>query len=765
MVTLYKIRSYILFLFVFTCLVLGNVSLSFAANSVGEIQVRGVERIEPQTVMTYLDISIGDEMSQENLDKALKSLFATGLFADVVLRPQGSTLLVDLVENPVINEIAFEGNDAIKDDELASEIELRSRKVFTRTRVQSDVNRLYQIYQRKGRFSVRIEPKAIKLPQNRVNLVFEISEGEITKIETIRFVGNRHFDDDKLRSEISTKETRWYRFITADDRYDPDRVSFDQELLRRFYLSQGYADFRLVSSAAELSQDRSYFFLTFTVDEGERYKIGQVKIKSDLRNFDENVLKQDISIRPGDWYDITEVNSSIDRMTDRLGDMQFAFVKIKPDIKRQNTDTEKIVDVVFWINETPRVYVERIDISGNVRTLDKVVRREFELSEGDPFNKTKLARSENNIRDLNYFENVTLEARRGSAPDKTVIDVEVTEQSTGELSIGTGFSTADGPLADLRIRERNFLGKGQDLLFSTTIAGERTEFNVSFTEPYFLNRDFSAGVDAFHVVRDFQDESSFDQERTGGSFHLGYPLSEKWRQSLRYRIEQNRITDVDSDASLFIREQEGDRTTSAISQRLTYDDRDSSLFPTNGLFSWFDTELAGLGGDAEYISGRLGASYYYPVADQWVLNVLGEVAAIEGLFDNEIVINERFFLGGSTLRGFEQAGVGPRDRDTDDAIGGNVYYRGSVEMSFPIGLDEDLGVKGHAFTDFGSLIGVDDGATTANLLDESSVRAAAGVGLSWRSPLGPIRLDFAVPYAKEDFDQDEVFRFNFGTRF
>ncbi len=742
--------------------VLGFAAPASAQESLREIRVNGTERVEPATVMTYLDMRLGDPLTQESLNSGLKNLFATGLFADVKLREERGVLFVDVVENPVINQIAFEGNDEIEDNELLAEISLRPRQVFTRTKVQNDVARIYEVYRRSGRFAASVEPKAIKLDQNRVNLVFEIDENDVTTIKGIRFVGNDSYGDDALAAVIATKEERWYNFLTSDDRYDPDRLKYDEELLRKFYLSEGYADMRVVSSQAELSQDQDDFYLTFTIDEGPRYKIGQIAIESDLRGFDGNVLRDVVSILPGQWYDADSTQYTIDRMTDKLGDLQYAFVDIKPDLKR-NRDA-KTVDVTFRIGESPRVFVERIDIHGNVRTTDKVIRREFLLSEGDPFNKSKLARSEQRLRDLNFFETVMIKTMPGSAPDKTVIDVQVTEMSTGEVSIGAGFSTADGPLADLRIRERNFLGKGQDLLFATTLAGERTQFEGSFTEPYFLDRDLSAGVDAFHIQRDLQDESSFDQKRTGGSLRLGYPLSEKWRQTLRYTFEQNEITNVKANASRYVRDQEGERITSAISQRLTYDDRDSTLFPTEGLYSWLDLEGAGLGGDAKYVSGKLGSSYYYPIYEKSViLNVLGEAGAIQGIADEDVQINERFYLGGNNLRGFERSGIGPRDITTDDALGGNFFYRGSAELSFPIGFPEDMGIAGHAFTDFGSLWDLDD--TGVGIVDESSIRASAGLGVSWRSPMGPVRVDVAVPYAKEKYDQKEVFRFSFGTRF
>lgn len=756
-------------LFCFVMLALGMIFVQATlkqahAALVQNFEVKGAERIEVSTILSYIDMQAGDQITQDNLDRTLKTLFSTGLFADVKVSQDNNTVVISVVENPIINLIVFEGNDQLDDDELRSEIQMRPRQVFTRTKVQGGVSRLYQIYRRNGRFSANIEPKIVRLDQNRVNLVFEIAEGPITKIQSIRFVGNKVYNDSKLRSEISTKETEWYRFITADDRYDPDRLSYDQELLRRFYLSEGYADFEIVSATAELSNDRDHFFVTFTIKEGDRYKFGETTIDSRLRDFDPEVLKEHISYTQDDWYNANRVQETVDKMTDKLGDLQYAFVNIRPDVDRDRENN--IINVKFRINETPRVFVERININGNIRTLDKVVRREMLLVEGDPYNKSRLSRSEQNIRNLDFFETVELKTRRGSTPDKIIIDVNVSEKSTGELSVGAGFSTSDGLLTDLRVREKNLLGKGQDLLFSATLAGERTEFDISFTEPFFLNRDVSAGFDLFHVTRDLQDESSFDQRRTGGALRVGYPLSERWRQTIRFRGERNEITDVSSDASRFIRDQEGERDTLALSQRITYDNRDSVVFPTDGWLYWFDTEVTGFGGDSKYVSGRTGTSFYYPVYDQVVLNILGEVGAIEGYGDENVAINERFYMGGGNLRGFAQAGVGPRDTFTDDALGGNRFYRGTAELSFPIyGIPDELGILGHTFGDAGSLFEVDVDTSDPNVEDTESLRASVGVGLSWRSPFGPIRFDLAKAVAAEDYDDEESFRFNFGTRF
>jgi outer membrane protein insertion porin family len=751
--------------FVLSVMLMASFVLSIPAayaQKVASISVVGAERIEEMTVLTYMDVERGSVMSEDGMDQALKNLFATGLFADVSMRMTGSTLVVKVVENPIISRIAFEGNDDLKEEDLLSEIQLKPRHVFSRTRVQADVKRLYQLYRRNGRFTANIDPKVVRLDQNRVDLVFEIDEGPVTKVSSIRFIGNKKYEDDQLRSVISTKESTWYRFLTSADRYDPDRIAYDEELIRRFYLSEGYVDFRIVDSSIELMQEKQKFFVTMTVNEGNRYKIGNVEIDTIMENLDVDALLESVTIESGEWYNADTVQKHVDILTDRLGDMQYAFVSVQPDIRRDPTN--KIVDIVFSVKETPLVFVERVDIHGNVRTLDKVIRREIELLEGDPFNRSKVAKAERNIRDLGYFEKVELDIKPGSAPDKSVIDVRVTEKSTGELSVGAGFSSSEGPLADFRIRERNLLGKGQDLTLAAVIAGEKTEFDASFTEPFFMNRDMSFGIDAFHITRDLQDESSYDQLRTGGALRFGYPLSDKWRQSLRYRLEKNEIRDVKDTASFYIREQAGNRVTSAFSQRLGYDNRNSTMFTTRGWHAWLDTEIAGAGGDAKYVSGKIGGSWYYPVADKIVLNVIGETGVIEGYGDTDVQINERYFLGGETLRGFERSGLGPRDVSTDDALGGNYFYRSSAELSFPIGLPEELGIKGHAFNDIGSLWDIDS-SSSANVADQNSLRASAGVGVSWRSPFGPIRVDLAKPYLKEDYDVEEVFRFNFGTRF
>ncbi|MDE1151234.1 MAG: outer membrane protein assembly factor BamA [Micavibrio sp.] len=731
------------------------------AEQIRQIRVEGTQRIETSTVLSYVELQPGDQFDSEKIDHAIKTLFGTGLFADVSLYQEGQDLVVVVIENPIINQIAFEGNKKVKDADLLAEVQLKPRNVLTRTKVQADVERLQEIYRIGGRFSADIQPKIIKLDQNRVNLVFEINEGPQTLISRISFIGNKHYDDDTLQKVVRSKEDRWWRFWTSDDKYDPDRLAYDRELLRKFYLEHGYADFRVDNAVAELSPDRKNFLVTYTLDEGVRYKVGNIHLQSSIPGVNADSYKKFLTMSPGDWYKASEIDVTINKITEALAADQQAFVDVRPTAERSHE--KRTIDITFSISEGQKVFVENININGNNRTLDEVIRREMTMSEGDPFNAARLKKSEQRLKDLSFFETVQAKPVPGSAPDKTNIDVSVQEKSTGELSLGAGFSTSDGPLGDFSIKEKNFLGKGQELGLATTIAAKRTEYDLSFTEPYFLKRDLSAGVDLFHVTRDNQDESSYDSKRTGGALRLGYPLAEHWRQNLTYYFAENTISNVPSDASIYIKEQIGTRSTSAVSQRITYDATDSKQDPTEGLVSRFDTEVAGLGGDAQYVKLRLGGTYYYPIYDKWVASILGEAGVIQGWGGETVRINERFYIGGNTLRGFADGGIGPRDVATQDALGGNKFWRGSAEVEFPSGLPEDFGVRFHTFSDFGSLFDVD--TSSVGVADQSSIRMSAGAGVSWKSPMGPVRADLAVPVMKEKYDDTQIFQFSFGTRF
>jgi len=735
---------------------------AFAQDSevVREIVVQGTHRIEQNTVKSYLLLQAGDRFDRRRMDQSVKSLFATGLFADVTVSRQGGAMIVKVVENPVINRIAFEGNKRVEDSELRPEITLRPRVVFTRAKVQKDVKRILDVYRVSGRFAATVEPKVIQLPQNRADLVFEIDEGPLTSVERISFIGNVAESDSDLRSIVRTKESVWYRFLSADDTYDPDRLTFDRELLRRHYLSEGYADFRVESAVAELTPSKNAFFITFTVNEGPRYKFGSVDIAAGLRGLDAKNLRPLIDFSQGDWYDNSLVEEAIDLIVDAVGTKGYAFVEVRPRIDRNRK--ERVVNLTFDIREGPRVFVERIDISGNVRTIDKVIRREFQLIEGDAFNAAKLRRSRKRVQDLNFFEKVKIERQQGSAPDKAVIKVDVEEKSTGSLSVGVGYSTDSGPLVDLGISERNLLGRGQRIGLKASIAGEKSQGSISFTEPYFLDREIVAGVDAFFTKQDFQDTSSYNWEQIGFGFRAGYPLTDDLSQDWRYRFEHSEIADVASNASSLIKSQEGSRYVSLVGHVLSYDLRDSRVNPTEGYIVRLSNDVAGLGGTIRYFRNQMKAAQYFSPFDDVVLSWEGRAGHILGL-GQDIEIADRFFLGGDSLRGFKTAGAGPRDKVTKDSLGGEWIYNGSLQANFPLGFPEELRVSGRLFTDFGSVGEVNP--RSDNVFDSASIRVSAGAGLGWVSPFGPINIDFGFPLIKESLDETELMRINFGTRF
>jgi outer membrane protein insertion porin family len=732
-----------------------------SGGTIAEIRIEGMQRVEPETVRSYMKVQPGDPFDSDRVDESLKSLFATGLFADVTLRREGNALIVRVVENPIINRIALEGNHKLSDETLTQEVQLKPRTVYTRTKVQSDVKRILDLYRRNSRFAATVEPKLIPLEQNRVDLVFEIDEGDTTGIRSINFVGNRQFTATRLREVIQTKESRWYRIFSSDDNYDPDRLTYDRDLLRKFYLSEGYADFRVVSAVAELTPQRDGFFVTFTVEEGERYRFGKIDLTNAIKDVPTEDLRPLMTVQEGDWYNADQVDKTINALTDALGNRGYAFIEIQPRVKR-NAES-KTIDVTFDVKEGPRVFVERIDITGNVRTLDKVIRREFRLVEGDAFNTSKLRRSEQRIKNLGFFKKTDVTTNPGSAPDKTVIGVNVEEQSTGEFSVGVGFSTTDGILGDINIRERNFLGRGQDLRIGTTIAQLTKQVDLSFTEPYFLERNLAAGFDIFAIDQDNQLFAQFNQVTYGGSLRMGYQINEPLRQTLKYTIRQDTIKDVQATASNLIQLQAGTRITSSVGQVLLYDRRDNRLDPTSGYFGQLSTDFAGIATGVQYYRAVVNAGYYFPLAPEYVLSFTTESGYVHAWGGDVVRIEDRFFIGGDNLRGFQVGGVGPHDSVTTDSLGGNIYYTGSVSLSFPLGLPQEFGLAGRVFSDFGTLFGIDQNGP--NVFQSHLLRVSGGVGVSWKSPLGPIRLDIAEPIRKAPFDRRQLFFVNFGTRF
>ncbi|MFQ5564986.1 MAG: outer membrane protein assembly factor BamA [Paracoccaceae bacterium] len=728
------------------------------------VSIRGNQRIEVETILAYMQLPSDRGITAEDLNIAVRRLFDTGLFRDVQLIPSEGQVIVQVAENPSISVIAFEGNDILEDEELEQIIRLRPRLPFTRSGAEADAQAIIEVYRRTGRYGAQVEPVIIERSDNRVDLVFEINEGQVTGVTSIDFVGNERYSDRKLRGVIDTSESGFFDFLVSTDVYDPDRLELDKELLRQFYLARGYADFTVLSATAELSPDREGFFITFTVDEGEKYSFGPMDVVVTARGLDQEEFAALLPEKlEGDTYDASKVEEIINDLSDLAGQRGFAFVQVRP-LADKNTE-DRIISITFELVEGSRIFVERIDIEGNTQTLDRVIRREVSLIEGDAFDARKIRLSRANIRGLRYFRSVEIETEPGSADDRAVLKIKVQEQSTGSLSLGIGFSTSSGPIGNVALTERNFLGRGQVVNIQVTATGDTQIYDFTFTEPRFLDRELLVGSRFFFVQDDRSDTSSFSVNSAGLGPQVGFPLSEDLDTVLRYELRVEDI-DVNSSASPAIQGDAGSQITSSVGYLLTFDQRNDPLEPTGGYLTSLDQQIAGLGGSSRYVKSRaIFKTWYGLLGDKVVASLELEGGALFS-FGEDTRITERFFLGGDSFRGFADEGLGPRDLTTDDALGGNYYGVARLELSFPIGLPEELGVFGGAFVDAGTLFGLDEtsfGGVSIN--DTADFRAAAGALVFLDTPLGPLQLSFGFPILKESFDETEVFRLSLGTRF
>ena len=733
------------------------------------IRVEGTQRVEDETVLAYMLVREGLKDAADLVDQSVKTLFSSGLFADVTIRRQDKGLVVTVVENPIVNRVSFEGNSAITDENLGKEGVLSARQIYTRAKVQDDVERQIELYRRSGRFAVRIEPKVIQLPQNRVDLVFEISEGPTTGISAINFLGNRVFSDDDLRGVILTRESRWWRIFSASDNYDPDRVAYDGELLRQYYQSKGYADFNVVSTNAELTRDGESFFVNFVIEEGQEYSFGEARISTSLDTLDIVELEEQITHQAGERYDQRALDKTVDALTKLVGQSGFAFANIRPR-PRANRE-EATIDIEYTIAEGPRVYVERVNINGNSRTKDDVIRREMRLAEGDAFNKVLLSRSERSVRGLNFFSDVQVTESPGTEEDQTIIDVDVREMPTGELSFGVGYSSAEDFTTQLSVSERNFLGRGQNLRFNVGLSNQVQRYTIGFTEPYFLGRDVSAGFSIFDRQTDYDYQRGLKLDESGIGFSLGFPLSEDGRLSLFANFVNDDLNDTLNAGT------SGDRSYDLDKQEFGYfyaiDRRDDFIKPSDGWNMSFGQDIAGPGGDVSYLRTRATANFFEELAEGWIFHLRGTLGIIHDFKGGAINYNDRFFRGGRDFRGFERGGVGPRevsnsatDPSQGVALGANRYMIGTAQVSLPIGLSKESGVRANLFVDFG-VLGETDAQPSAGrrVEDEMAFRATTGLSFAWRSPFGPVRFDFAEPLVKEEYDQTRFFRFTIGTSF
>ncbi|WP_340109168.1 outer membrane protein assembly factor BamA [Pikeienuella sp. HZG-20] len=751
--------------------------------AVTDIVVIGNQRIEPVTIISYLALKVGDPITESALNQSVRRLFDTGLFRDAAVAVDGSRILVQVSENPSINRINFEGNDLITDEQMLAIISSRPRRSFTRAQAEADAQALIDNYRATGRYGAVVEPVIIELPDNRVDLVFEISEGGVTEIYRIDFVGNSEFSDSRLRGVIDTSESGLFGFLLSSDVYDPDRLEFDKQLLRRFYLSQGYADFTVLSAVAELAPDREGFYITFTVEEGEPYTFGEFEVVNSAPNLNVEDFEALVPTGlTGATYDATKVEEIISDMVFLAGQQGFAFMDVRPRARRN--EAERTIDVGFELVEGPRVYVERIDIEGNERTLDRVIRRQFNLVEGDAFNAREVELARGRIRALRFFADVDVRTERGATDDRAVVKVDVQEQSTGSINFGVGFSSAVGPTGEISIQESNFLGRGQFARARLRVAERSQIVDLTFEEPAFLDRDLRLGLNVFYRDEDLDQESSFEITSLGFIPSVTFPVSEAGRLRLSYEISDDDIRDFDDNVSPLIAVDGGSQTTSAVSYRYTHDLRDDPVEPTSGYFLTLEQTFAGLGGGAQYLRTVASAKGWTSfLADDVIASLEVEGGAIYS-YGGDLKVNDRFFLGGDSFRGFAFAGLGPRDRslgvngeERDDALGGNLYAVTRAEVSFPLGLPEEIGIYGGLFADVGTLWSLDNTSAfdtnqnsasnglTLNVDDSAKLRAAVGASIFWDSGFGPLRLNFAIPVQKEPGDRTEFFRLTVGTRF
>ncbi|HEX5210318.1 MAG TPA: outer membrane protein assembly factor BamA [Pseudolabrys sp.] len=806
------------------CLVLGGILVGTGvvvvassgvaiAQSANSVVVKGNRRVEADTVRSYFKPGPGGQLGPAQIDDALHALYATGLFEDVRLSHEGGRIVVTVVENPVIDRVAFEGNKKAKDEQLKAEVQSKPRGTLSKPMVQADVQRIIEIYHRSGRFDVSVDPKIIELPNNRVDLVFEIKEGAKTGVKDINFVGVHAFSKGRLRDIIKTSESNWLSFLQTTDIYDPDRVEADRDLLRRFYLKHGYADVRIVSAIGEYDPAKKGFIVTFTIDEGSQYRIGTVDVVSNVHAINPATLRNSLKVSAGSIYNADLVEKSVETMTIEAAKHGYAFATVRP---RGDRDFQKkIINLTFVVEEGTRAYIERINIIGNTRTRDYVIRREFDIGEGDAYNRALVDRAERRLKNLGYFKTVKITNEPGSAPDRVVINVNVEEQSTGEFTVSGGYSTADGFLAEVSVADRNLMGRGEFAKASVSYGQYTRGFGISFVEPYLLGYRMAGGIDVFARQTLATNYVSYNTQTVGVNLKLGFALSEELSFTPRYSIFQQEVSlpdylnncvstttplfvptptgfsphapgavvpgvdecYADGEATLPVRIElsNGPVLESIIGYSLAYNTLDNNKSPTSGLYAEIKQDIAGIGGNVNFIRTQIEARNYYELFADVVGVFKVQGGHMQAWGGRDLRMLDNFQMGPNLVRGFAPAGIGPRDvtpGTTNDALGGTMFWGASFEAQTPLYfLPKEVGIKVAAFADAGSLWNYKSETSwavtgeTMQVADDATVRSSVGVGLIWDSPLGPLRFDFAYPVTKASYDRTQFFRFSGGTKF
>ena len=756
------IRIILLFVFLFSAvLTVPHDAFAQTTNetvTVSEIAISGNSRVSDSTISAYLPVRVGDAISEDSLDNAIDSLFATKLFNDVTINIEGTRISIAVVENPIVNRVNIEGNDVLDDERLLAELDIQPRRVFTRKVAVDATQKLLEIYRLSGRYAAEITPQVIRLDNNRVDLIFEVDEGPLIKVTSISFIGNETFSDFALRQVISSRQVRWWAFLSSVDKYDESRLDYDARLLRQFYLGRGYANIQIKRAQGGLLADRSGFALTFEIDEGTRYKLRDVSFTSQITDIDVSKFRDDIPLEKGDWYNVKGLEQGLLNVTNSLGNLGYAFVDVRPQVT-PDTDSNEL-DIEISIGEGRKNYIERIEVVNNSRTRDTVIRRELEVVEGDPYNQLKLDKSLRNIKNLGFFRTVDISTVRGSADDQTIAKINVEEQSTGDFSIGVGYSSLDKSTVSLGINERNFLGSGRGLKFSTLLSESRSDYRLGLTEPYFLDRDLRGSAEIFNQKLE---NSTLTTKSTGVNLGVAFDAADDYYHRIGYELSSADSTQSSTTATSLTGEENKDLLRSALSYTIGRSTLDNRFDPTEGYLYELDETVSGLGGDVTFMKTSVRASYFKPLNfNSFILGVRGRAGFVDGLGE-KVTQSARFYLGGRTVRGFDSSGIGPRDTGANSAVGGNYMYSATAEIVSSYGLSEDLGVRWTVFSDIGSVWDTDypSGVTGAN---DDSLRQSVGVGFLWDTAVGPLTFYWADAVSKTSHDQLKRFQFNIGTR-
>ncbi|MCC6304505.1 MAG: outer membrane protein assembly factor BamA [Rhodobacteraceae bacterium] len=737
------------------------------------VRIEGNVRIEAATILAYAGIARGRAVSAAELNEAYQRILASGLFEEVELVPAGATLVIRVREWPTISVVAFEGNRRIDDEALARVVRSQSRHVYSPSQAEADAAAIVDAYRQAGRYAAIVTPKIIPRSDNRIDLVFEIREGAVVEIERISFVGNRAFSNARLRRVLETKQAGFLRTLISSDTFNADRIEFDKQLLTDFYRSRGFVDFEVLSVATEIARERDAFFITYTLREGQPFRVGAVTTTSEVAEADPAEFERLLRLRPGETYSPMLIETNIARLENHATRAGLSFVRVEPRITRH--DRELTLDVEFAIIRGPRIFVERIDIEGNSRTLDQVIRRQFRTVEGDPFNPREIREAAERIRALGHFTNAAVEGRQGSTADQVIIDVDVEEAQTGSLTLGASYSITTGAGFVVSFSESNFLGRGQYLGLSLGSGVRNTNSQLTFVEPAFLDRDLRFRFSAYRNLYE-PEGARYSISNLGFNPSIEFPVRENTRLELRYRLSEDRIYDVDrgdpdntldNGSSAILRREEGAKVTSALGYTLSFDNRTTGIDPYGGVLLRFSQDFAGLGGEMQFISTTALLAFERRIMREEVtLRAELEGGALFMASGNSR-LTDRFTMTGK-IRGFEPNGIGPRDLTASnrDALGGNYFFVARLEAEFPLGLPEEYGLTGGLFVDVGSLWGLDDTAGTSGPVDDSMrMRAAAGFSLFWKTPIGPLRMNFATPLVKEPYDREQFFDLTISTRF